>query len=220
MLTYSDDEVHRANQARIEIVSAIPACLSSTYYTGYRYIPKAPGSAEDEKVANYKLHQAIRHTRHSPHFLRAIAHAPVFVAVVSALAVTSLPPTYFSIRHAFFFAVGIIYHIISPSLTSVLRRWRGLRAVRWKNAVIAAIMIVIFFLNGCGYFFNNCRGWTTILPRGQNVVLFSNKDFDRNDFVIFPIIVSLCISTQISLCVIVTQMYSRDFDVMKLIRPS
>ena len=142
---------------------------------------------------------------------------PVFVAVGCAIAVTSLPPTYFSVRHSFFFGVGIMYQIISPTLTFCLRRW-SLRAVRWKNAFIAALMIAIFILNSCGVFFNNCRGWTTIFPKGHGVVIYSKNDYDRNDLKLFPII--LCIGTQISLWVVSYLMCSGGLSVMKLAESS
>jgi hypothetical protein len=209
--------------ARAEIDQAIQASSSTTYYTGYCYFlarHNAPESAKNGLALNTKLQQDIWHRRHSPLLLRAIAHTPVFVAVGCALAVTSLPPTYFSVRQAFFCGVGIMYHIISPALTSCLRRWWSLRAVRWKNAGITLIMITIFVVNSCGLFFNNCRGWETIYPKGQGVVIYSKSDFDRNDRVIFPIIVSLCISAQITLCVVLSLMYSRGLEVMKLTESS
>lgn len=202
---------------RDEIDLAIRACLSTTYYIGYRYHRNAANRVGRGKVLQNRLQRDVQYSRHSSQTLRAIANAPVFVALVSALAVTSLPPTYFSVRHLFFFTIGIMYHIISPASTFILLRMGcGLRGLRWKNAGIAVVMIIVFFVNGCGYFFNNCRGWHTIFPWDQGVVIYSKKDFDRNDFVIFPIIVSLCIATQIALCVIVSMMYSRGFRVMRL----
>jgi len=209
--------------ARVEIDQAIQACLGTTYYTGYYYSlaqQNAQENAEHGLAPNTKLQQEIQHRRHSPRHLRAIAHTPVFVAVGCALAVTSLPPTYFSVRHGFFLGVGIMYHIISPASTSCLRRWCSLRAVRWKNTGIALFMIALFICNGCGLFFNNCRGWNTIYPKGQGVVIYSKRDYDRNDGVIFPIIVSICTVTQISLWVILSLLYSRSLGIMKLAESS
>lgn len=207
----------------LEFDQAIQDCLGTTYYTGYCYSlvrQNASENAVNGLELKVRLQQSILHKRHSPRLLRAIAHAPVFVAVGSSLAVTSLPPTYFSVRHFYFSGIGIMYHIISPALTSCLRRHWGLRAVRGKNAVIAVLMIGLFIASSCGLFFNNCRGWTTILPRGQGVVIFSKRDYDRNNSIWFPIIVSLCISAQISLCVVLSLLYSRGLTVMKLAESS
>jgi hypothetical protein len=209
--------------AREEIKQAIQDCLGTTYYTGYCYYlsrQNAPEGAGHKLAPNTRLRQVTRHRRHSPRLLRIIAHTPVFVAVVCALAVTSLPPTYLSVRHAFFLGVGVMYHMISPALTSCLRRWCSLRAIRWKNACVAIFMIALFIVNGCGLFFNNCRGWNTIYPRGQGVVIYSKRDYNRNDNVIFPIIVSLCIGTQISLSVVLSIVCSNALDVMRLAESS
>jgi hypothetical protein len=77
-------------------------------------------------------------------------------------------------------------------------------------------MIAIFIANSCGVFFNNCRGWNTIFPKGHGVVIYSKNDYDRNDSKLFPIILSICIGTQISLWVVLYLMCSRGLSVMKL----
>ena len=202
----------------VDIGQLVQACLGTTYYTGYCHslARNAPESAENELPLNARLQHEIMHRRHSRHLLRALAHMPVFVAVVCALAVTSLPPTYFSVRHGFFFGVGIMYHIISPTLTLILlHRWRSLRAVRWKNAVIALCMIGLFVANSCGLFFNNCRGWTTIFPRNHGVVLFSEWNYYRNGHLVFPTITSICVGTQVLLCVALSRLSSEGLGIMR-----
>jgi hypothetical protein len=191
--------------ARDEFDRALHDSLGTTSSTGYCY----------RLVRQYDRENKRKLPTQSRHVFRAIAHMPVLVAVGSALAVTSLPPTYFSVRHYFFFAVGIMYHIISPSLTLILRRWH-LFAVRVKNILVAAGMIAIFIANGCGMFFNNCRGWETIYPKEQGLVIYSKRDYARNAKIWFPTITSLCIGTQIALCVIVSWMSSRARAIMKL----
>jgi hypothetical protein len=204
--------------ARAEIEQAMQASLGTTYYTGYCYSLARQNASESAE--NGRVSQEIWHRRHSPLLLRAIAQMPILDGVSCALASTSLPPTYFSVRQAFFFGVGIMYHIISPALTSYLRRRWSLRAVRCKNAVIALLMVIIFIANGCGRFFNNCRGWYTIYPRGQGVVIYSKRDYQRNDDVLFPIIVAICVGTQISLCVVLSLMYGRGLAVMRMAEPA
>lgn len=205
-LGQSEEPIDNSDAA--DINEAIEACFGTSYYIGYCY-----------SLAQ-QSHQHKRHKRHSPSILRAIGHAPVATAIICALAVTSLPPTFFSVRHAFFFSVGLMYHIISPALTFWLRRGCGsqaMRAIRWKNALIAIFMIVIFISNGFGIFFNNCRGWNTIYPRGRGVVIYSKRDYDRNNNKIFPAVMAICMGIQILLCIFVSWIYSKGFAVMKLV---
>jgi hypothetical protein len=220
-LSLDDQGTPIESSARDEIDRAVQACLGTSYYTGYCYClaqHDSPENTEDER-SNTGLQQNI-HKRHISIRLRTIAHMSLFVATVCAVAVTSLPPTYLSVRHAFFIGVGIIYHGISPALTCCLRRQWGLRAVRWKNAILAISLTTIFIINSTGLFFNNCLGWYTLFPLYQQVVIYSKPDFDRNDKLLYPIIASLCIGAQIVLCVVVSRIYSRSLNVMKLAETS
>jgi hypothetical protein len=188
-------------------------CVGTTHYTGYCY---SLAWHYAEKNVPIGLRSKTRHRWRNPHLLRAFAHTPMFVAIVSAVAVTSLAPTYFSVRHIFFFGVGIMYHIISPALTSYLRPRLGLRAVLTKNAIMALFMTGLFIVNSCGLFYNNCLGRATIFPKGHGVVIYSKRDFDRNDFILFPLITTLCITMQIFISITLSLLYSRCLSIMQL----
>jgi hypothetical protein len=188
-----------------KIDQLVHVSLGSTYYRGIL------GTYSGEKLAFRDCGG-----QRNPLFLRLIASLPVFVAVGCSVVITSLPPTYFSIRHILMLGLGLLYLVVSPALTVLLRSRFGLAAVEIKNSVIAALATGSLLVASCGFFFNNCRGWEAWFPRNMGVILSAEAEFQANDHKWFPLTMSLCVATQVFLWLVVKLMCSRGRDVMKL----
>jgi hypothetical protein len=160
-------------------------------------------------------HSRVHKNGRNPDLLRVISSLPILMALGYSLAVTSVPPTYFSIRHTLFFGIGLVYLFLSPLLTSLLRHTLGVLAVRLKNSATAITVTVLLILASCGRFFNNCQGWMPWFPLNMGVSLFPEYEFNVNDNVLYPIFVSLCIAMQVGLWILMWALCGRGLDVMK-----
>jgi hypothetical protein len=179
--------------------------LGSTYYYG---------KADDFKGQLWEFQD--KEGRHNPCYLRIVASLPILIAVSASTVITTLPPTYLSIRHGLVLGLGFFYLIVSPVLTFSLRRSFDLTAVRIKNALAAFVATGVLIVASCGLFFNNCRGWEPVYPRNLGIALHPQRLFDSNVQIWFPFAAGLCLSLQILLWYFVKKMCTSGLNVMKL----
>lgn len=136
--------------------------------------------------------------------LAFISVLPAAIAFGTAFAVLDTGPTYFSCRHILVIAVFSIW-LISAISTSLLS-WAPFATGKYlwyiiliKDAVIAIATLALIVASSCGLW-NTCyctSGALVYGERGACVPLNPTNVFDRNNGVIYPAMVTTCLSFQI-----------------------
>ncbi|KAF1990705.1 hypothetical protein K402DRAFT_202344 [Aulographum hederae CBS 113979] len=148
----------------------------------------------------------------SPYMLMLFSVLPALVAITFSIAVTTIPPTYLSIRHSLILSISMAY-LISPFVTAWIRSRWGPDILLIKDVTISILILFFLILASCGLF-NNCEGWNPVYPN-LGVALNPESDFSKNQEILFPIFVSLCLGLQVGLWVMILCICARGFGVMK-----
>lgn len=156
----------------------------------------------------FRLHNCLPKTgqEHSLRLLISISLLPTLISFGTAFGVLYSPPTYFSCRHLMIISAGVAW-LASPMITWCIARSElfpndkiRFYFVLAKDAAIGVPILALLVASSCGLF-NNCYCWSGALTPFHKaaVVLNPAHQFQQNDGLIYPIMVSVSLFLQ--LCV-------------------
>ena len=136
--------------------------------------------------------------------LAFISVLPVAIAFGTAFAILDTGPTHFSCRHFLVISVSSVWLISAISTSLLSRATFATGKYLWyiiliKDAVIAIPTIALIVASSCGLW-STCycsSGALVYGERGARVPLNPTHMFDRNNGVIYPAMVTTCLSFQI-----------------------
>jgi hypothetical protein len=137
-----------------------------------------------------------------------LAAGPVLVSIFFAsVLIWETPPYGFNCRSIMFLSIGASW-LISAWLSYAA--WRHGKFSRkqhwrlsfWKDVVVAIPSVLLIFLSSVGLF-NTCYCWSIEVSEGEgaSVPLNAGVEFARLDRKLYPILVSLCMFSQLALYV-------------------
>jgi hypothetical protein len=156
-------------------------------------------------IYSFRLHNRLPKTkqRHSLGLLMCISSLPVLISFITAFGVLYSPPTYFSCRHLMII-FAFFGWLVSPIITWSIARSKffpndkaRFYGVLVKDAIIGAPTLALLIASSCGLF-NNCYCWSGALTLHHMaaVVLAPTYQFQLNDHLIYPVVVSISLFLQ------------------------
>ena len=131
--------------------------------------------------------------------LALLSTFPIAIAFITAFSILITGPTYFSCRHILIIGIAVSYLVsaISNSWISFITTEFAYHIILLKDNIIGITTLALLVASSCGLF-NTCYCWSGALVYGQNARAPLNPTgmFDRNDDLLYPLVVAACLFLQ------------------------